>query len=555
MRGLTNYLRYLYFDRDRLLKLDQHYSELERDSSVIPEEITGTDEDGNQFAVWDPISPERAAEYKEELNSSYFWQTVLPCQRENDEPEYYDLLAITSHYYAYQETEAPYSTLCEGTGDAITPNFDLIEEYLQRKFCTVGYKGLLYIYKDGQFVQNTGQLEREFQQIMRYSKYTKHKRFKPVCDDMIHRVMTQSNFTEYPFNQSADVVAVKNGVITRKPYHKLLPKSPVWGMTYTLNVNWLPKDKVNPSHVWEFLQSLVEVEDVKPLVQYPASALFNGKHCYKSHMLVGRGANGKSTYLRFLTSFFGDQNISSLSLHEMCNEKFKRAELVGRIMNICGDLPKKPVKNSDEYKKITGRDPVTVDRKYGQPFQFVNSAVMIFAANELPKVEDDSDGWWRRWDIIQFPHQFKVNPSFEDGIMTDANREAFLHMILRAMDEIELYGMSESETMGEIRENWKCQSNSAYGYLRQAVRPDPAGAILYDDLYKNYAAWSEDEGLIVVTKTKFTMEVKRMFGIDKSKRGQRGRQQEIWPGISYADLDVCPEDESQESWGGLKHEV
>ena len=547
MRDLTEYLRYLYVDQKRLIKLEDNYRTLQTELKQTPREVP---EIGKGF--YEPYTPERYEELKSQLASSYYWNSVLPAQRDNDEPEYNILLSTTAHFYAYQETEPPYITLCEGDGDSLTPNFDLIEEFLQRKFCTVAYKGLLYIFKDGQFIQNTGQIEREFQKIMRYSQYTKKKRFKPVCDDMLHRVMIQSTFTDYPFNQSASVVAVKNGVVTREPYHKLLPKSPVWGMTYTLNVNWLPKDKVDQSKIYEFLQSLVEIEDVKPLIQYPASALFNGKHCYKSHMLVGRGANGKSTYLRFLTSFFGDQNISSLSLHEMCNEKFKRAELVGRIMNICGDLPKKPVKNSDEYKKITGRDPVTVDRKYGQPFQFVNSAVMIFAANELPKVEDDSDGWWRRWDIIQFPNQFKPNPSFEEALLTDANREAFLHMILRAMDEIELYGMSESETMTEIRENWKCQSNSAYGYLRNSIVVNPAGAILYDDLYKNYAAWSEDEGLAVATKTKFTMEVQKMFGINKRRRGNRGGQQFIWPGISYVETDPFPDEEEQETWGGLK---
>lgn len=537
---LLSYLKYLYEDEKRLLELNDEYQRIETELKdvriIIPASEGGAD-------IWN-IDEEKG---RKQLSESYLWSKVIPAQRDNDLDEHYPLLALTAHYFAYQEklpkTYAFLTVPASPTSDHVEPDFDAIQDYLQRKFCTIAYKGLLYIYHNGQFCQNAGQIEAEFQQIMKFTGYTQKKRFKPVCDDVIHRLMIASVFTEYPFSDCVDVVPVNNGVITRFPHHKLLPKSPVWGMIYSLNVEYRPKEEIDTTVIETFFKSLVAPDDVHHLTIIPASSLFNGKFCYKSHLFVGRGSNGKSTYLRFLTSVFGEINLSSLSLNEMCNEKFKRAELVGKLMNICGDLPKKPVKNSDEYKKITGRDPITVERKHGQPFQIVSNAVMVFATNELPMVDDDSDGWWRRWDIIQFPHSFPVNPDFEDDILTEGNREAFLHLLLRAMDEIELYGTAESESMAEIRENWKCQSNSAYGYLRGNVEGSSTGVTLYDDLYRNYASWCDDEGLVTQTKTKFSDEVKKLFTVEKIRKGTRGGQQFFWRGIQYQTHEICPESE------------
>ena len=56
--------------------------------------------------------------------------------------------------------------------------------------------------------------------------------------------------------------------------------------------------------------------------------------------------------------------------------------------------------------------------------------------------------------------------------------------------------------------------------------------------------WCEDEGLAVMTKAKFSEEVKKLFKTDKTRRGTRGNQKHYWVGIEYMSYDVCPESES-----------
>ncbi len=59
----------------------------------------------------------------------------------------------------------------------------------------------------------------------------------------------------------------------------------------------------------------------------------------KSILLIGDGANGKSVYLWAVSAFLGRENIASLSLQRLEGDKFAAARLVGKLANICADLP------------------------------------------------------------------------------------------------------------------------------------------------------------------------------------------------------------------------
>jgi phage/plasmid-associated DNA primase len=42
-------------------------------------------------------------------------------------------------------------------------------------------------------------------------------------------------------------------------------------------------------------------------------------------------------------------------------------------------------------------------------FFFENYAKLIFSANQIPKSPEDTDAFFRRWEIINFPNQFLQN--------------------------------------------------------------------------------------------------------------------------------------------------
>jgi putative DNA primase/helicase len=59
----------------------------------------------------------------------------------------------------------------------------------------------------------------------------------------------------------------------------------------------------------------------------------------KAVLLIGDGANGKSVFLTLLEDFLGEHNVSSVTLHKLEINNFAASRLVGKLANICADLP------------------------------------------------------------------------------------------------------------------------------------------------------------------------------------------------------------------------
>ena len=66
-------------------------------------------------------------------------------------------------------------------------------------------------------------------------------------------------------------------------------------------------------------------------------------------MLIGTGANGKSTYLNMLKHLLGQKNTSSLGLKNL-DEKFATVMMFGKLANIGDDISDKMVNDLSYFK-------------------------------------------------------------------------------------------------------------------------------------------------------------------------------------------------------------
>lgn len=162
-----------------------------------------------------------------------------------------------------------------------------------------------------------------------------------------------------------------------------------------------------------FKQFLKEIlpsqEDRQAVCEFFGYCLFKDYPFAIILMLLGEGANGKSTLLNILRSFLGKDNVSGCEPQELAEQRFKMAELHGKLANIAGDIPAKPLKYTGTIKKLTGEDVINAERKNRDPFDFQNYAKLIFSANKLPKSYDLSNAFHRRMRIIEFPNIFSAD--------------------------------------------------------------------------------------------------------------------------------------------------
>ena len=127
----------------------------------------------------------------------------------------------------------------------------------------------------------------------------------------------------------------------------------------------------------------------------------------KAFLLHGAGGNGKSTFLAGLTRLLGRDNISAVSLQDLVGGRFARAQLVGKLANICPDTPSRQLADTAVFKAITGGDAIEVERKFQTPFTARLYSRLVFSANQFPQGQDPSQGFFDRWVVIPFERVFR----------------------------------------------------------------------------------------------------------------------------------------------------
>jgi putative DNA primase/helicase len=181
-------------------------------------------------------------------------------------------------------------------------------------------------------------------------------------------------------------------------------------------------------------------------------------------------------------------------------------------MNLYPDLPRNSLKTTGKIKALIAGDDITVEMKFGRPFQIANKAVFVFSANELPPVDDSTYAFWRRWEVIEFPNIFPKDHTFVQRLLTKDNLSGFLNIVLKEMDKIEIDGLKRTSHVEEVMEIWKARSNSSYAFIKENIEKSPGDYIDKDTLYSvEYTKWCEDNDLTPDTKNKFTAEMEK-FG-------------------------------------------
>lgn len=141
----------------------------------------------------------------------------------------------------------------------------------------------------------------------------------------------------------------------------------------------------------------------------------------KALFLFGVSRSGKSTFLRLMRAVASSRYTSSVTLHQLADNRFAAANVYGMVLNVAADLSNADIEDVSVFKLMTGDDAITADRKHGRQFSFVNSALFAFSANELPTVGERSKAYLERMRPFSFPNSFAgaEDPAIEAQIVRE----------------------------------------------------------------------------------------------------------------------------------------
>lgn len=188
----------------------------------------------------------------------------------------------------------------------------------------------------------------------------------------------------------------------------------------------------------------------------------------KAFVLYGKTAgNGKSTLINIISDMIGKSNIGNVTLDDLSNNKFASSGIKGKLLNVGSEMTKEYLKDVSTFKQWITGDDLEVEEKFKAKQTISPYAKFIFNANELPKVADKTNGFYRRLHIIPFEAKFtkQDNKSFDfNSLVTKQALEYLAKISLEAYMNINLDFANYEESNKEI-EQYKIENNNALVFI------------------------------------------------------------------------------------------
>ncbi|MCH8840732.1 MAG: hypothetical protein IH831_08685, partial [Planctomycetes bacterium] len=274
----------------------------------------------------------------------------------------------------------------------------------------------------------------------------------------------------------------------------------------------------------------------------------------KAILLLGAGGNGKSTWLNLVMRFLGKVNTASVSLHRLESDRFAVARLLGRLANICADLPTEHLEGTSTFKALTGGDAIEAEYKFRDSFAFEPFVRLLFSANSPPRSSDSSEGFFDRWLVLPFDTRFRgssqeLTRAELDARLTAPNElSGLLNKAIEAWRRIELHGrLSEPESVQQAWRDFHAMTDPLSTWLDQFTVDDPNAVVTKQVLRAAYGAACEQTGRPAPSDNAFSRALRKARpDVTKGQKTINGRVQWCFLGICLRSEDSQVSQHSQD---------
>jgi phage/plasmid-associated DNA primase len=382
-------------------------------------------------------------------------------------------------------------------------DYSAFSDYLSKTFHVKNFKGYLYIYdaENHVYKENLNEIGTSIRDTC--LKYKVSDKIVTLQRELHEHLKNMGNSFEYPFDNADHIVPVLNCALkVSGDKIERLEHSPEILKTVKLPVAYDPSAPTEP--VLAVLSQWVDEQDVSLLVQILAQALYqqaNRTTLKRNYLLQGETDAGKSTYLDMLQMFCGENQISDVSLQEICSDvRFLASRLESKILNVYDDLKDIPLAGAGKLKKLDGRVTHEIERKGKTPYNGNITCPHVFSCNQPPSYDEDlqyDEAWWNRWEFIPFPFSYAKDAKFKKKTFTPAFMSGLLNLVIEEMKKIDACGqLTINRTSGEVRERWGMLSNP----LKMWVNDNFEASTEFNNysktkLWNDYSKYCEDNNI------------------------------------------------------------
>jgi putative DNA primase/helicase len=320
------------------------------------------------------------------------------------------------------------------------------------------------IYENGVYKKNEKDIERKVIELVPDS--TIHFR-----NEVYQYLLLKAE--EKEFDRENGIINFKNGLFSVKE-RKMYNHSPKYFSTNQINTNFnLTAPKVQA--VDDVLDKLScgKYERKQTILEMIGYSMTTSIKLQKAFILYGNKArNGKSTLIDIIVHLLGDDNVGTVSFKDMNQNRFAGSGIKNKLLNSGSEMTDEYIEDVEIFKKYVTGDYLEIEEKFKPRQKIRPYAKFIFSANELPRVADKTDGFYRRLQIIPLEYSF-----------TDKDRKSFDFNKLISKEALEYLAKISLEAYLNMGENFSNHEENEIEIAKYKVGANSILTFINDEEY------------------------------------------------------------------------
>src|SRR6185437_6497280 len=248
-------------------------------------------------------------------------------------------------------------------------------------------------------------------------------------------------------------------------------------------------------------------------------------------LMLGNGANGKTTFLRIMRALAGDyaqqtpMDTLMVSKNPGVSNDLARLDGTRFVSAVEAEQGKRLAET--KIKQMSGGDPIAARYLYGEYFEFIPMFKLWLATNELPRIDGVDEGTWRRIRVI--PFEVTIPQEERDGTLPDkleAELSGILNWAVEGCLEWQRSGLQPPEKVLTATKTYRTDMDMVAQFIEDACVTRRGEKVSAKDLYVGYVEWCRDNGNEPVSQTALGHRLKA-----RGFRQVRDRSTRSWIGL------------------------
>jgi putative DNA primase/helicase len=244
-----------------------------------------------------------------------------------------------------------------------------------------------------------------------------------------------------------------------------------------------------------------EEEQQTSLAQELAGAIMLGlmpKHQKAVLLYDPFGRAGKGTLERIIRGLVPADFVTAISPFRWGHD-YHVATLAGSRLNVVGELEENKAIPASAFKSVLGGDLITGRHPTHRPITFTNEAAHLFMSNHFITTKDQSEAFYSRWIIVDFPNSrlrsgLPIDPGLAERIITN-ELPGIAYWALEGAKRLLANGkFSESMAHDRLMAKWRRSTSSLTEFIYECCELSDDSKVRRSEFYRSYSAWCGESG-------------------------------------------------------------